>query len=213
MDSFNILPKGVSFGLTFIRIPLLALFLYVAMSFGGEFPSILIGIVMAIMLSDYFDGRIADYCGFESAARRLLDAAVDRIVMNAVFMGTVIFCGLPLIFYFPLLIREVLLLAGGLIVAQNRKTVIYANALPKIVNTSVAAAGISFLATGLTTFSFVLFLLSYLLLFLGLIDYLGIFLKIATSYPQVKLQVYHPERFEGIKLLLTFRFKPTTASA
>lgn len=194
----------ISYSLTFLRIPLAILYLYIALNYGTSNPTLLVSIVLGIILSDYFDGYIADRYGFEGAKRRLMDSIVDRTVINSVFAGTVLFCNLPVIFYLPFLIREILLVAGGLAAVKNYQTVIYANILPKFVNISVAIAGVVFLLNGLTILSVSLFFFSYIMILIGMIDYVGIYKNaIHNAQSHTALKIYYPERLEGIKRLIS----------
>lgn len=161
-------------------------------------------LVVSIVLTgvlDLYDGVVARALGADSPKRRLTDSIVDRVNINGIFVGAVLFCGLPNSDYVPVLVRECVLVIGGTILLSLRSCTIETNSVHKIANVSLAIALGSSVMLGHIPG---MMELAYAALLIGVLDYAGVALTVISCQKRQRedLHVYRPHIFEGIGILL-----------
>ena len=96
--------------ITFIRLCMAPIALVVLLSGHDIAAAIIFGVTAA---TDFLDGQIARRTHTVSKVGQLLDPAVDRLLMICAVLGLLIVGRLPLWIVVVVLLRDLLLLAGG----------------------------------------------------------------------------------------------------
>ena len=104
--------------ITFIRLCMAPIALAVLLS-GHDIPAAII--FGATAATDFLDGQIARRTHTVSKVGQLLDPAVDRLLMICAVLGLLIVGRLPLWIVVVVLLRDLLLLAGGAWLLRKRR--------------------------------------------------------------------------------------------
>lgn len=133
--------KTLGLSLTFARLPLLAIALW---SVGmGQTGLLLLWTLVAIVISDLFDGILFEKSQFVSesdrALRHAFDAVADRVMIHGVFAFAMWSGVLEPVVYIPVLIRETALASIVLRPLITERRVLQANWPSKVATTLIAA--------------------------------------------------------------------------
>lgn len=161
-------------------------------------PQRVVLITIATILTgglDIVDGVLARRKNEDSALRRLLDSSLDRINVNLLLCIATLWGQIPLLLYVPVLIRELFLVCGGAVLARRSRAVIHTRMLHKSGNLLLALA-LVFWINGIDSVG--AWVIGYLAMTVGLIDYIGIFVGLRDGQSQRALFSYFPRRFEGL---------------
>jgi cardiolipin synthase (CMP-forming) len=96
------------------------------------------GLVLVAVASDYFDGRIARWSNTVSEWGKVLDPLADKVAAAMVVMALVIRGSLPLWLLALILLRDVLIILGGVVLARRTGQV--------VMSTMAGKAAVSLLA-------------------------------------------------------------------
>lgn len=188
-----------SLAFTISRIFILPLMVYVLLYSHLEYHRELAASLIAfVVVADVVDGIIARKRGEETIRRRVADAVIDRITVHVFCPMALAVCDVTLLWYIPLLLRDLALLAIILIMMRRKRVIVTPNAIHKIIMLVLAIAGIAVVLEWSASIHVLAF--AYGLLFLSLIDYLFVYLSLCRGK---NLSVYRPSYFEGIIDLLT----------
>ena len=182
-----------------LKIAFAASYLFMALSQWS--PMSLSIIVLMIVFVDILDGRLADWRNTNTLYGRLLDSASDKLVINFVVVATVLYHQLPLWFYMPILVRDIIVIYGGIDAVRKYRVVVFPNWYHKISILFIAVAGISILLSRLSTVSIALLSVAYTSYYISMPDYFGIVLGFGAAVKSPELSSYYPTLFVGLKTL------------
>lgn len=106
-------------------------------------PRVALLIFIVAGITDVIDGHLARKNGWISNLGKILDPLADKLMQCAVLVCLAVTNMVELWFVLPYILKELLVLLGGLIVLRNRKVFVVSNAFGKI------AAFVFYVATGL----------------------------------------------------------------
>ncbi len=90
-------------------------------------------------LTDYFDGYFARKLNQRSQLGRMLDPLVDKINVAVIMLALAAYKGLPYIFAFFVIGRDITILIAGIYVISKKRIVVESNLLGKITLSSFLA--------------------------------------------------------------------------
>lgn len=158
--------------ISIFRILLIGVYLYYFYGKGPNDRTISMGIVLLAGFSDWLDGWIARRWGLTSKVGAALDPLADKLMSTVVFLTFVHAKYIPLWFFIGMLIKELIMIAGGIwLYFSGRHASIPSNIFGKV------ATGVFYLAILLLLFPvpevtvWFVFLLVLLLNWLALISY------------------------------------------
>ncbi len=157
--------------------------------------ALVIFLVLFFVILDIADGRIAVRLGKDSAQRRIFDSASDVVVVNSVCLSLFYYLGWSLVWYIPLVIRD-LIICGLAYLAFSRRVVVFPNWVHKAGRLLLAGAAIAMLRDwhgGL------LLGLSYGCLYLTAADYSGLFFRCPRAALGDSITEFHPEPLTGLR--------------
>ena len=206
-------PKNLISLLMYFRLSLILPFVIILQSNAAYGRIISAGIIFLIVFFDIIDGKIAKQYGEDTPQRRLKDNIIDKLTVHSTFLFVLFMDNLPMVWYLPLLIRDMSITILGAVGYRRFNAVIYPNLVHKLAILSMAIAGM-FIVLKLQG-TIVLLGSTYLLMYVAAFDYLGIFLNNFGKTHLVKsskLIGYHPAMFEGMshinkKFLILFTAK------
>ena len=124
--------KNIPNILSVIRIMLVGLFVYV---FFKDYPSNLLGaliIFLAAGLTDIIDGFLARKFNWITNIGKILDPFADKLMQCTVLVCMCIQDLIPVWLVIPFILKEFLMLLGGLLVIRKRKVVVVSNIFGKM---------------------------------------------------------------------------------
>ncbi len=98
-----------------------------------------VGIILAGMLTDKLDGDLARYLHCESEWGRILDPLADKVAVATVSLVLLWLGVVPLWFVLLLILRDLLILAGGLYLKKRTGEILPSNTAGKIAVGVIAA--------------------------------------------------------------------------
>jgi len=117
--------------LSLSRIPLVALFAIVMFAQPPSAEVWALGILLLAMLTDKLDGDLARRLGQESAWGRILDPLADKIGVAVVSLVLLVLEMVPVWFVALLVIRDVLILIGGVLLRSRLGVILPSNTAGK----------------------------------------------------------------------------------
>ncbi len=102
-------------------------------------------VILVGVLTDFLDGHFARRWHQVTEIGKILDPIADKIAVGAVAVFLVVLGDLPLWYVALIIVRDLIILAGGMLIRKRKHIVPQSNLLGKIAVTLVAAA--LFLAT------------------------------------------------------------------
>ena len=97
-------------------------------------------IIIAIILSDFFDGYLARKLGGVSKAGKILDPLADKICTASICLALIIDGSMPTWLFAIILARELLILAIGLTLISLKKTIPVSDKIGKYAMGIIAAS-------------------------------------------------------------------------
>src|SRR5690606_19532272 len=79
----------------------------------------LLGLILLAMVTDWFDGRLARWSHTVSDWGKVLDPLADKLMASAVTLALVIRGSLPLWFLALIILRDVIIVYGGVLVTRR----------------------------------------------------------------------------------------------
>ncbi len=144
----------------------------------------IMGLVLLAVATDYFDGRVARWSNTESAWGKVLDPLADKLAASLVVLALVIRGMLPAWFVFLIIGRDLLILAGGVLISRRTGEVPASMWAGKV---AVTATAITILAALLRADPEVLrfcLLVTTALLAWSFLGYMGRYLAIMARGPR-----------------------------
>lgn len=92
-------------------------------------------------ITDWIDGRLARATGTESEWGKILDPVADKVLIGAVVVVMTIQQLLPLWFVVAVVLRDILILIGGIYAQRRANTVLPSLMIGKLAVTSVSISG------------------------------------------------------------------------
>lgn len=118
--------------LSVIRICLVGVFVFV---FFNDYPNNLFGALIVFLtagLTDVIDGFLARRFNWITNLGKILDPLADKLMQCTVLVCMLIKKLIPAWLVFPFIIKEFLMLVGGLFIIKKRKVVVVSNIFGKI---------------------------------------------------------------------------------
>ncbi|MEM9664777.1 MAG: CDP-alcohol phosphatidyltransferase family protein [Bacteroidota bacterium] len=103
----------------------------------------IIGLVLVAAATDWLDGRIARWSHTVSEWGKVLDPLADKVAAAAVVTALVVKGSLPWWFIALILVRDVLIIYGGIVVARRTNHVVMSAWLGKVAVTGIAVTVIA----------------------------------------------------------------------
>lgn len=103
-------------------------------------------VIVIALITDYFDGYFARLYNCTSESGKMLDPLADKFLLGAIGLALYFRGSLPLWFISAVIVRDIIILTGGLIAQRKTKYVLPSNYTGKITFAfmSVVIAGIIF---------------------------------------------------------------------
>lgn len=135
----------------------------------------LFGLILLALMTDWFDGRVARWSGTVSEWGKVLDPLADKAAGTAIVMALVIRGSLPVWFLAMLVIRDVLIVLGGVVLARRTGHVVMSAWMGKVAVTALSVTVLAalmradepvlrycvWITTGLMGYSFMLYALRF----------------------------------------------------
>lgn len=110
--------------LSLLRIGLLP---FIVLSLVRSQNGLLLVLLVLAVLTDYFDGFFARRLGQVSDAGKILDPLADKICINTMVMALWLWRGFPLWAAALILVRDLMIVIGGLLIMRKKKVVPVSN--------------------------------------------------------------------------------------
>lgn len=131
----------------------------------------LFGLILVALMTDWFDGRVARWSGTVSEWGKVLDPLADKAAGAAIVMALVVRGSLPLWFLSVLVLRDALIVLGGVVLARRTGQVVMSAWMGKVAVTALSLTVIAallradapvlqycvWITTALMAYSFVLY--------------------------------------------------------
>lgn len=157
--------------LSLVRVPLAVPITYLIVIDGSM--AWLMGLIGVAVITDWFDGRLARWSHTVSEWGKVLDPLSDKVMAAGVTLGLVLRGSLPVWFMALVLLRDVLIVIGGIVVNRHTGEVLMSIRSGKVAVTALAVTVVAALlkadppilafcvwaTTALLVYSFVRYLL------------------------------------------------------
>ena len=119
--------------LSIFRIILVFVFAFIYFGLNYEFSSqIAFGVFILAGLTDVVDGFLARKYNWISNAGKILDPLADKMMQCTALICLTITGAVPIWYSTPFVLKEILMLAGGLFILKDRKIVVVSNIVGKL---------------------------------------------------------------------------------
>ncbi|MBQ8388977.1 MAG: CDP-alcohol phosphatidyltransferase family protein, partial [Clostridia bacterium] len=119
--------------LSIFRIILVFVFAFIYFGLNYEFSSqIAFGVFILAGLTDVVDGFLARKYNWISNAGKILDPLADKMMQCTALICLTITGAIPIWYSTPFVLKEILMLAGGLFILKDRKIVVVSNIVGKL---------------------------------------------------------------------------------
>jgi cardiolipin synthase len=160
---------------------------FVFLFFSFSFPAgrwLTLAFLALSFSTDFFDGFFARRLKQQSDLGRMLDPLADKAVVLALLIAVVAFRGVPLYFVLIVLVRDLLILCGGLFVKLKKGVVLESNLWGKAATFILMVAFLVFIFPELALLGYALLAVGMLFVIQSFATYLILFLKtIRTTGP------------------------------
>lgn len=104
-----------------------------------------LGFLCLIFSTDYFDGYFARKLSLQSDLGRILDPLADKVLILQLLLALIIYRDLNPIVLYAVLIRDIIILSGGLYLTITKKIVLESNVWGKAATAFLMAAALFFI--------------------------------------------------------------------
>jgi cardiolipin synthase len=119
--------------LSVFRIILVFVFAFIYFGVDSEFSSqIAFGVFVLAGLTDVVDGFLARKYSWISDAGKILDPLADKMMQCTALICLTVSNVIPMWYSTPFVLKEILMLAGGLFILKDRKVVVVSNIVGKL---------------------------------------------------------------------------------
>lgn len=136
----------------------------------------LFGLIIVGGITDWFDGRVARWSGTVSEWGKVLDPLADKVAAGMIVMALVVRGSLPLWFLVLILVRDGLIVLGGVMLARRTGHVVMSAWAGKLAVTALAVTVLAallradppvlqfcvWLTTGLMVYAYVLYTIRFI---------------------------------------------------
>jgi CDP-diacylglycerol--glycerol-3-phosphate 3-phosphatidyltransferase len=136
-----------------------------------------LGFLALSFSTDFFDGFFARRLNQKSDLGRILDPLADKAVVLALLVALVLFRGVPFYLMLAVLARDLLILAGGLVVKLKKGIVLESNIWGKAATFVLMIAFLAFIFEELRLVAFVLLGIGLALVLVSFATYVVLFVR------------------------------------
>lgn len=171
--------EAVMVGATSARVLIAALLVGVS----AHMSLVALTLLATLVAADVFDGVIARRLGVDTVRRRIADVAADKLIIHSVFAGTIMTHPEYILFYAPLLARDLLATVGYAVLLIKERYLVVGRGWHKL---SSLSAGLLFasMVGGSTEVILSCALLSWVANYLLLADFAGV-MRVVRARPSL----------------------------